>query len=1034
MYKRKFKKIYLSLCILVGIFQYKNLFSVEPPSLVNAEIHNSLEETNPEQINWGEILDVTRKEPKKKRRISFYLDFNNDEKYISPNNTGQYSVAGKLGIHLHLGTDSGVAIVSETVFKQFLRKKLAMPIENGFECYQFDLEIWNCYKASGTNLYIIIPKDYDMNDEVELTVKTISSKRIQKIHLPVFKSNNWIKYQSSSILMDLIDFIAANKQCVTDNPASQIKSLFFTVKDLEDSKSFKKMREINWAVKKRIRGSGETNLLEQGINLSHLLHRGFNIFVIGHGLTNHSIAGMPIQYAKEYFRFLNNDVNTKFVLVASCYSGGINLKHLPFKEMISSPKYTLVISSIGESVTTAFIGVSHGIGKDYDVKSFFDSLDRKDPLNKTLENLTISTNWFYNEDGINSFPQVWIPGTGWLQPIDICPNIFRITQSLAQAKKLDNGEIFINSSPIAVESNALIKKEILAIMVQPQIVTKSLIIGPILKNDGWSNDLWKCFPVTSSYPDFRPHHSINNRFFFETPSLFSNSISRMIFYPSIISTQKRHGIWDSSMHFFNNVTVNSFETNSRKRSGLLHFIRDSMLNPQKRRSRYIIFFKNLSGYNDFSEILAMMRLEAKMPIMASTDEQKDYIRLFDSREDKSEFEAALTSNIEKEITLENVIIETETFQAQSNPARSNPEEWIVKINFDFPDTNGEKKHWQMNFSFQSPTKRADGTEKTRREDSAWKFEKIPNTLYESYLQTYPEVDGIPFAEAVKDFDKHFLSQVGNTDPTNLTPPFPANVVPFVSSIAKIVARPALRADGSVLAAPPPSPRKQLTPITRSYIDNAKEIKLVRKHPTVEITSQIHREAKKWDASTIGNQIRAFEATEDSNTPKGILYNLNSNFTIFPSIHEIQVAAATKIQAIQRGRIARIEVFRKLKFIEFENEVVTQSNVKKALQILKESPEITQLKNPNNADTLLHIAVRQAVVKQTPASLQIVESLVQAYNDQMIENAAYTKNRNGETPRDIANGMDVKEWFRENSVKVKFKSNLSKELNNLKISL
>lgn len=188
-----------------------------------------------------------------------------------------------------------------------------------------------------------------------------------------------------------------------------------------------------------------------------------------------------------------------------------------------------------------------------------------------LKNLTLSSNWFFSDYGVNSIPQLLLPGLGVFSGIQVDPEIFILNDVV-------NKKAFFSGESIKIQG-------MVAVVVDPERLNSSLEIFPIIRENLKINELAdgkmragtrrlieKGYKVLLDYP-FSPRS--------------------YCYYPMFVP----RGTTDN--YFFNDISVVPYIDDGKKCSGILHFIRDAFLNPQGRTEEKTFYIKKLKGFNDF---------------------------------------------------------------------------------------------------------------------------------------------------------------------------------------------------------------------------------------------------------------------------------------------------------------------------------------------------------------------------------------------------------------------------------------------------
>lgn len=418
--------------------------------------------------------------------------------------------------------------------KNILRQFFLLP-----QAQQITFDKWDIYNIPETCFYLFLLKNYGDQESIE------------HYKITFFKDQKkWLKIDKSSFneLKHVIEATHHKKAAFTSNDFSKI---FITNNDITTNQDLQNLTDLVTA------GS------QKDYNFIYNYFRPWGIYLTGHGLTNVAIAGMNINDFQSTLNFFN-ELNIKFMYISTCYGGGSNLKYILDREKIRQDlRYPLAVASISDSETLT-IHDKLKIDKTVDYQRFFDALELENLsysawIKNVLQNLSVADDWFYWEKGLAAIPQVLIPRVGWFSAIGIDESILILHNVAAE---------------IGRRNKLIDVKGKLGLVVDPNI------LYPLLKIESRRSDSWplwvellKGLPVSQD--------SLSDQ-------------SEYLFYPILIP--RKAAIEKVTNYFFERIELDPFENEDKV--GLLHFVRNSLLNTQGRVTSCCFFIKELEGFND----------------------------------------------------------------------------------------------------------------------------------------------------------------------------------------------------------------------------------------------------------------------------------------------------------------------------------------------------------------------------------------------------------------------------------------------------
>lgn len=402
----------------------------------------------------------------------------------------------------------------------------------------FSFSGWDMYNIPETCFYLFLPKDYD------------DKESIRNIKVSIFKDISIFQKVSSPTFEALKGFVETTyKSKPLLSPADFAK--IFTTNDV-----LLKSKEIQELIKSL------PEEYEEDYDFVHYYFRPWAIYLTGHGLTNKSIASMDIETFQGLLNSFNK-LNVVFMYISSCYAGGENTNYVLNKEKVGVDLYyPLAVGSIMDAIVTSCLD---DISTDY--LGFFKAVEDTQGksysawLKSVLRHLSLTNNWFCYDYGLTAIPQILMPRIGWFSAIGVDPSLLILHQPAAVIGR-KNGFISI--------------KEKLGLVVDPNILYPSLSIESTQPKTKykimWLNALQGLPVLQDNLPDEDEYR----------------------FYP--IFVPRKATVKEETNYFFERIELDPSGT--KNNVGLLHFIRNSLLNTQGRESRCCFLIKELEGFND----------------------------------------------------------------------------------------------------------------------------------------------------------------------------------------------------------------------------------------------------------------------------------------------------------------------------------------------------------------------------------------------------------------------------------------------------
>ena len=560
---------------------------------------------------------------KKPRRLAIYCDNFGDE---GIGTRKRDAIAHMFAQTLH--QKASTIIVSRTIFRLFVFMKQPVNAadsegdrqrkEDASE-YVFDSDDWDIYFIKDSSFFLLQPKDFSKYDLVGST----------ELKLNIFKRNNLEKFtlsksgsplNNSKKLVVLGKFIK-NLAVVSSSLKNALQDVFCTRDDVEDI---------------FIEGPGVLHDYEEALAQQRcrgkldFLYAPWNVFICGHGSVDEAIAGVSVLDFCSTLKFFNEALNTKVMLVSSCYVAGKNQRYMDNEDL----NYLLIIAGMQQAVTIGLLANPKKPDASMDVGAFFKNLEKRGVekvLAKAVRYCTVPNDWFSIGLGINSLPQILVPGNDQWKPL---------IEAFSGVQHIHN-ELTVDTSLHLVER----KK---AVLVSSNLIDKAVTVAPCSsrKKPKWLKD-WNKFPVVNECDEF---------------------------FPTFMSANTRE-----PYHLFKTINVSNGNLGDH---GVLWFLRDSFLNIQERTQPIYWYVQNLIGSNDISTILKNVRkgrfVEQRWQDFLTQDELK---AAFLTESSPSVLETALGNNTT--IVLRDVVVCAYDV-TESNPA------WSIVIMFSY-----ENKYYRM---------------------------------------------------------------------------------------------------------------------------------------------------------------------------------------------------------------------------------------------------------------------------------------------------------------------------------------------------
>lgn len=323
-----------------------------------------------------------------------------------------------------------------------------------------------------------------------------------------------------------------------------------------------------------------------------------DIFALGHGLPEHSIAGLSLKDMQDLLIYFAQNVKVGVFMVISCYAGGINLNFLSFEYLIknphffSLPDFPIIVINSGE---TPAEGTRIWFNQIFNSAAKLSNGSEKD-----FRTLTQQLNQFIGgAHGSNNIPQIILPGGRLIQSLTPDKTVFVLGNVRAKTYEIEKKPINISAGI----KNILIYPS--AVQAPLNIKATSYTEIPQLPKE------WEQLPTFLDIMRSSPRMPFFN-YMFTNKNVFPKTYSKMgdiertpqnkdmkfYLFPNILSM-----IRGNANHFFSKITV----TAPNPFVGVLQFIRDSFLDLEGRLSEKGFWIETLEGPNDLSLTLEALR-------------------------------------------------------------------------------------------------------------------------------------------------------------------------------------------------------------------------------------------------------------------------------------------------------------------------------------------------------------------------------------------------------------------------------------------
>lgn len=276
-------------------------------------------------------------------------------------------------------------------------------------------------------------------------VKALAQDKIKKYSTYINNLSNEKKWKV--YLNQAQDWVILIPQVYSSKPINELG--FNKLEQIKPSSLFEEIKNIN--LKKKDKSS---DLIHNFIQLFNKNNQSKKRFIImGHGSENTSIAGLSFL---EYQKLLNglNSINTEFLYIMSCFSGGMNLikahnllENAPSKFILKKIKYPIVIGSTTDQMMTK-PQEKKGIESSQNfLNKFFNSLNtaikqhnlgipQKSLLPIKINN--VLKNIYDTTLSEKNYPSIWFPGTNsFFRSVNV-DNLLIITYSALHQYIIEN--------------------------------------------------------------------------------------------------------------------------------------------------------------------------------------------------------------------------------------------------------------------------------------------------------------------------------------------------------------------------------------------------------------------------------------------------------------------------------------------------------------------------------------------------------------------------------------------------------------------
>ena len=185
-------------------------------------------------------------------------------------------------------------------------------------------------------------------------------------------------------------------------------------------------------------------------------------FINGHGAFENAIAALSVQDFQRFLDFLQTKLNTRLLIISSCYASGVTLNkalHDIDSHVKKNYSYAIMTQAIGDRPTYNFAYLSVFEGKevvDHEniLKRLILNLDRRS--NYTIDYQLICRLITQPQDKLQirvELPQLKLPGLDWFVACNANKEVVSIGSTLAQSRGIDkplNITNFFKTDPRAI--------------------------------------------------------------------------------------------------------------------------------------------------------------------------------------------------------------------------------------------------------------------------------------------------------------------------------------------------------------------------------------------------------------------------------------------------------------------------------------------------------------------------------------------------------------------------------------------------------
>jgi hypothetical protein len=370
----------------------------------------------------------------------------------------------------------------------------------------------------------------------------------------------------------------------------------------------------------------------------------WHIFINGHSSwekEKNLVAGFTYENMQKIIQFFDSEVYTRIMYLETCYIGGspknILLKN-PENNWLRELNYIIVLRSITDTPS---------IYRPEERKAFFYNIltftDKGTGLNNFLKSISLMQSGTASYRGTATIPQLLLPRGLEFQTFNIDEKVLSLNKVLLQKYILERKQLIVDNSKRAV----LIYSTSINIPLIVQTYEQRIPIAP--EKTGWKN-LPDICTLRIALENNQDTWAIKYKSILEPFNAFDiNTVANYCPNPGIAYPEFISMIPGASAQYFTSITIQQ-KNEFIGLEGVFHFIRDAFLDVALKKDNRKFLIKSLTGFNDLSFILELIRL------------QKNVVN-------SSELEKVLEPFIGKKITLNNVYVE---YKAD-----------FVKISFEF---------------------------------------------------------------------------------------------------------------------------------------------------------------------------------------------------------------------------------------------------------------------------------------------------------------------------------------------------------------